>query len=160
METQVPVRFGQNGTWGGRTFTGRLVRRPSPFPNLFSDEDTAPLEAVLVIDDTPDMGPWRGRTYRAGETMPGRFAEGYANPFAGQLYIGYMRIEGTNFPPSEVFDAPVGYIQIDEGHALSQDQRKLLREACFLARPFKFSPGATIYRLFAEDALHVTKPVI
>lgn len=147
MQTEISVTFRQHGTWGGQTFSARLVSRKCQFLIDIFGED-ADNEIVLIIGQ--DSGPWSGKEYTHRNNFHGMFANGYNNPFAGKLFKGEMEIENFKFPPAVVFSLPIGYLHIDGD--VTSDQRELLFEAC-LKNNHQFCAGATVMKLFTVEEI-------
>lgn len=147
MQTEINVTFHQQGTWGGQTFSARLVSRKCQLlVDIFGDD--AYNEIVLIIDQ--DNGPWSGKEYTHRNHFQGLFADGYNNPFAGKLFKGEIEIEDFKFPPAVVFGLPVSYLHIDG--EVTDAQRELLFEACLNNSP-RFCAGSTVMKLFTVDEI-------
>lgn len=147
MQTEINVTFHQQGTWGGQTFSARLVSRKSQIlGDTFGDD--AEKEIVLIIDQ--ENGPWSGKEYYRSGEFHGQFSNGYNCPFSGKLFKGAVEIEGFKFPPATVFASSVSYLHV-EGE-ITEDQRELLYAAC-LAKNAPFRGGATVMKFFTVEEL-------
>lgn len=148
-ETNIPVIWTQLGTWGGKTFSGRLqweLVLPG-MPEMGS-------QPVLVVADGHEG--WSGLVVRCGRApFPGRFARGYEHPLSGQYYRGSVEIGDSGASigqplPSEVGSAPVSYLHIEDAVAavpITAEQKALLIAAVqYRPEGAPFTAGATLQR--------------